>query len=75
MITSVRSIAIPKERTNEKLVIKLSESPNQLRVSIEIRNARGIEIAAMRDSLIPIKKNTQPNTRINVCIAFHPRFA
>jgi len=74
MITSVRSIAIPKERTKEKLVMKLSERPSQLSVRIDIRKASGIEMAAMSDSLMPIKKKTQPKTRIKVWTAFHQRF-
>ena len=73
MMTSVRSMAIPNERTSEKLVMKLSDNPIQLSVRIDIINASGIVIAAISDSFIPMKKNTHAKTRIMVCTAFHPR--
>lgn len=66
MITRVKSMAIPNDRMSEKFVMKLSDSPIQLSVKIDTRKARGIERAAMSDSLTPIKKNTHANTRIIV---------
>ena len=66
MMTNVRSMAIPNERISEKFVMKFSDNPIQLSVRIDTRKARGIERAAMRDSLTPIKKNTQAKTRIIV---------
>jgi hypothetical protein len=66
MITSVRSMAIPKDKIREKLVMKFSDSPIILSVMMDMRKARGIEREAMRDSRRPIKKKIQIYTRIMV---------
>lgn len=59
MITRVKSMAIPNERMSEKLVMKFSDKSITLSVMIDIRNAKGIEREAMRDSLRPTKKKIQ----------------
>lgn len=66
MMTSVRSIAIPKERIREKLVMKLSDNPIIFSAMIEMRKANGIDRDAISDSRRPIKKKIQIYTKMIV---------
>jgi hypothetical protein len=74
IITITVSIAIQRVNTSEKLVKKLRDNHIASSTQKVTKNARGINIEAIKDSLNHTNKNIVRNTNIIVCMAVFERF-